>query len=500
MSKTTEQASIQHTLENDYKDGRWLAVLRLFLPTGIADIRQIRRVTGLSRDQVNRLLARFEKLTPGGLLVKVPFNVPRPGVRGRSPIVYKLGKLGAALLRANGHPNTRPCGLKDRTAIAHAQVTLDIRLVALDAGLTVKTERALHYGSDHLLRPDNLVTLLSSGLALFEIEQVVEWHHLRRIISSIRNKLDFFRSKIGQKHSPIVRIVFNLPKGREWSRTVMIWERAMTTVAEENGGQLPFQLWAIPLTTFLKQPDWNEPPDRQHWESLADPAKVPGFDPTETSARKKSKKPKPTPRVSGLPAPLKRHSARDDQLILKAFWQVFQEQAPLLTNDAPRPDPIFFDVMRIIHIASHDPHADLLTQAALPRASLYLLRRYLDMHPTLRDALNTAIERSARTMRWSVPTILHRMQTVIAAFLKYHGWRPDGPLLAYPVLSGWDKEKTQSFGIAVRIRRAELLMKLGDMIVPDRETVQQAEEALTWVLLAMFAYSDDLDLKEAKFW
>ena len=36
--------------------------------------------------------------------------------------------------------------------------------------------------------------------------------------------------------------------------------------------------------------------------------------------------------------------------------------------------------------------------------------------------------------------------------------------------------------------------------MPDREAVQQAEEALTWVLLALFAYSDDLGLKRATFW
>ena len=500
MSKTTEQKNTQRILENDYEDGRWLVTLQLLLSTGVADVRQIRRATGLSRDQVNRLLARFEKLAPGGLLVKVPFNVPRPGVRGRSPVVYRLGKLGAALLRANGHPHAHPCKLEDRTPIAHAQATLDVRLIALDAGLAVETERVLRYGDEQSLRPDNLVTLPSGDLALFETEQMVEWHHLRRITASVRNKVAFFRSKIGQKHSSLVRVILNLPKGREWSRTIKVWERATTTVAEENGGRLPFQMWAIPLTTFLKQPDWNEPPDRQHWESLVDPAQLPGFDPIETPASKRSKRPKPTPRASKLPAPLKRHSARDDQLILCAFWQIFQEQAPLLTGNLPRPDPVFFDVMGIIYSASHDPHADLLTQAALPHASLYLLRRYLDMHPTLRAALNKAIERGIRSMRWSVPTIFHRIQTVVAAFLKYHGWRPDGPLLVYPALSGWEDEKTQSFGLTVRIRRAELLMKAGDTVVPDREAVRQAEEALTWVLLALFAYSDDLGLKRATFW
>ncbi|OQY17917.1 MAG: hypothetical protein B6I34_11470 [Anaerolineaceae bacterium 4572_32.1] len=167
MSKTTEQKNTQRILENDYEDGRWLVTLQLLLSTGVADVRQIRRATGLSRDQVNRLLARFEKLAPGGLLVKVPFNVPRPGVRGRSPVVYRLGKLGAALLRANGHPDTRPCGLEDRTPIAHAQATLDVRLAALDAGLAVETERVLHYGNGQSLRPDNLVTLPSGDLALF---------------------------------------------------------------------------------------------------------------------------------------------------------------------------------------------------------------------------------------------------------------------------------------------------------------------------------------------
>ncbi|MCP4542288.1 MAG: hypothetical protein GY832_34635 [Chloroflexi bacterium] len=501
MSKTkTKQESIQHVLENEFPDGRWLRALQLFLSTGIADVRQIRRASGLSRDQVNRLLARFEKLAPSSLLVRVPFNVPRPGVRGRSPVVYRLGPLGAAILRANGHPDTRPCKLENSTAIAHAQATLDVRLGALDAGLSVHTERALYYANDQSLRPDNLVTLSSGALAVFEIEQVAEWPHLRRITSSVRNKVAFFRSKIGRKHSPLVRVIFNLPRGREWSRTVKVWERATATVAEENGGQLPFQLWATPLTTFLKQPDWNEPPDRQHWESLFDPSTIPGFDPTGTTVPQRSKKHKRAPRATRLPAQLQRHSARDDRLILNAFWQVFQEQAPLLTGDLPRPDPIFFDVMRIIYTPSHDLHADLLTQAALPHASLYLLRRYLDMHPTLKDALNKAIERSSRTIKWSLPTIFHRIQTVITAFLRYHGWRPDGPLLAYPLLSGWENDRRQSYGITVRIRHPELLMKPGDTIVPDREAIQQAEESLTWVLLSLFVYSDDLGLKRATFW
>ena len=494
-------AALQAALDQAFPDRRWLRVLALFRHTGVADAGQVREVTGLSRDQLDTLLRRFRELAGEEVLARVPFNVPRPGVRGRPPAVYKLGQAGAALLRANGYADAHACGLTDARSIAHARATLDVRLAAQAAGLSVQTERELSYGDGQVLRPDNLVTLPGGTQAIFEVEQAANLTLLRRIVDGLRRKAAFFRSSEGKRVSPTVRVLINLPHGPAWDKTVRVWERATAIVADEHGGHLSFKIVALPLQEFLQAPDWEEPPDPARWESLFDPAQTTVFGLARSGTRTQTAVRKPARRmVSKLPAPLRRRSARNDRLILAAFWQVFQEQAPILGGDHPRPDPAFFDVMRIIYTASNDPHADILTQAALPHASLYLLRKYLEMHPRLRDALSKAVTRGSGSMRWSVSTIFHRMQAVIATFLKYHGWRADGPLLAYPVLTGWGEEGTQTFSVVARIRNPELLMGEDDEVVPGRDEVRQAEEALAWVLWALFAYSEEVGLKRPGFW
>lgn len=118
-----DPADLQAALDQDYPDRRWLSLLELARHTGVADTQQMQAAAGLSRDQLNRLLGRFESLAGGDILARIPFNLPLPGQRGRPPVVYKLGQAGAALLRANGYLNAHPCRLQDKTAIAHAQAT-----------------------------------------------------------------------------------------------------------------------------------------------------------------------------------------------------------------------------------------------------------------------------------------------------------------------------------------------------------------------------------------
>jgi len=122
------------------------------------------------------------------------------------------------------------------------------------------------------------------------------------------------------------------------------------------------------------------------------------------------------------------------------------------------------------------------------------------MHPRLRNALSKAIARGSYSMRWNVSNILHRMQVVIDTFLRYHGWRSGGPLLAYPASTGWGKGIPQTFGVIARVQKPELLMRPGDSVAPGHDDVRQVEEALAWVLYALFAYSDDLGLRHPAFW
>ncbi len=60
-------------------------------------------------------------------------------------------------------------------------------------------------------------------------------------------------------------------------------------------------------------------------------------------------------------------------------------------------------------------------------------------------------------------------------------------------------EGPQDFGVQVRMH-PEVLMGEGDGVVPGQEAVARAEEALAWVLWALFAYAEEIGLKPPPFW
>lgn len=255
----------------------------------------------------------------------------------------------------------------------------------------------------------------------------------------------------------------------------------------------------MPLRDFLDAPDWSEPPDTSRWESLFDPAQPPTFGSSFHPPEKKAKGPPPS--ATRLPRLLRRYAPADDRRILLAYWQHLLEQGPDLVydNEHPQPDPAFFELMAVVHAASHSRDLPLYQQAAYPFASIYLLRKYLAIHRPLREALSKAITRGSGSMKWSTTTILHRMQVVIDLFLRYHGWVTGGPLRVYPAVASWEVEGRQDFAVQVRITPA-VLPEGEDGIVADRNELNHVEEALAWVLWALFAYAEDLGLKRAPFW
>ncbi|MBN1921174.1 MAG: replication-relaxation family protein [Anaerolineae bacterium] len=492
-------ADLQKALEQALPDGRWLKLLELAEPTGVATTQQMQQALSLSRDQVNRLLTRFDEIAPGQLLVRVQETIVRPGQRGQPPVVYKLGEAGAALLRANGCPGAHVCGLTDATPIAHAIATLDVRLAALQAGLTVQTETPISY-ADTALRPDNTITLSPDKIAFFETEQAASLPVLRRIRESVQHKADFFRSTAVEGISTTVRVLINLPRGKAWDQTVGTWERATALVANDTGKDLPFKIVAIPLAEFLAKPDWGDPPD-ERWESLFDPTQTSSFASRKTTASNTAEQTEkntalaPVKSSGNLPTTLARRTTRDDRLIMEAYWQCLIERAPTLayTADHPRADSDFFAIMRIIYAASYPDEATPWQLALHPYASLFMLRKYMQMHPRLTDALKKAVEGRASRITWNPTTMLHRMQVTIDVFLKYHGFCNAGGLQAYPI-SNWSREDgSADFRVTVDLHPEMLIGERSD-VVPLRDEVRAAERALAWVLYCLFAYSEEIGL------
>ncbi len=454
---------------------RALAVLRTLALVGVADTRQLQQGTGLTRDPLRRLL---DRLQAGRYVAPLQQRIVRYTGRGRSPQVWRLTAEGAALLRQQGHPDARPSRLRDPRAIAHALYMLDVALAAGDLPVVVDKPLAFQGGT---LRPD--ILLLSGEPArLFEVEQDASPAILRRLVRSLRNKVAFFKAPESASVSPTVRMLVALPEGTAYHRTLEVWMQALDIV-QETQGEAPFRLWAAPLPRFLDAPDWAEPPALDYWTPLA------------AGERPRSVQPLEEP----PPPPL--FAAHQDRLVLAAMLAALQQGTLPSSPRATAPNPWLFENACIIYAASHDPETlSPLQQAAYPWGSLYLLRHYLHMHPGLRDLLNRQLHAGLPHMRWNTTVILHRMQTVIDAFLAYHGFRSDGPLLAYADTSPWDRPGVRTFRAYVRLRDPRLLATGTPAIMPTRDLVAFTERALAWVLTALFRYAPDLGLKAPPFW
>jgi hypothetical protein len=59
---------------------------------------------------------------------------------------------------------------------------------------------------------------------------------------------------------------------------------------------------------------------------------------------------------------------------------------------------------------------------------------------------------------------------------------------------------TRVFDMLVHIRDPQILMNRDDLVVPSKEEVREMEEALAWVLYALFAYSEELGLGGLSYW
>ncbi len=500
----------QQMLARGDSEDRWLRLLEAFQVVGLADMNQLQAATGFSRDQINRILERYRLAAGGGqpILTRVEAKVTRPWLGVRGAIIYQLGESGAALLRASGHANAQACGLKDPVAIAHAAAVLDVRLAALATGLTVTTEQELSNHDGQVLRPDNLVAAGSGPRLMFEVEQAARPELLRRILDTVRRRAVFFTDKAGRPVSPVVRILFALPRNAAWERTLRIWEKAVAAVADDYGGKLSCCLLALPLGEFLAQPDWAEPPDYRRWRDLLNPGLLAGFapEPAQGAKSQAAAPASPSTALKGpgkpLPAELVRYSPHESRLLLEALWEFFVENAgrPAGAGELDAPDPEFFSAMALIYLASHDPEMPLAVRAGQPRASWFLLAEYLKMHPTLYSALRMELSRDGG-MVWNSSMIRLRLQILAQTFLRYHGFRiaDDAPLLVCAEAADLGASTTRPFYFRVQVRAPELLLRDGDEVMPTDDEIALAQRGLAWVLQTLGFDGDRVGLRRPAF-
>ena len=372
---STQAQALQERLREALAEAPWQSILEAFTITGVLDSEQLQSVCGLQRMQLTRLLDKMESFRNGlpPILHKLDQGIRRPGVRGRAPNVYLLGESGAGLLRLLDHEDAQACRLNNDTAITHALGMVDVHLAANRASIPILTDHTLNYGDQGILRPDH--QLPGGKTRILEVEQAAGSDTLRRLVTSLEHKQALFTSPEAGQYESSVLMLIQLPRGSVWERTLKTWRTAIELCVEKLGHPLDFQIRALPLQDFLRQPDWDGS-QRLDWIDLGEPQ-------AETSIEKT---PAPSARKSQAPAGLMYRTTRQDQLVLVALWQDFKS---LSTRDAERfpiAGPDFLQLVHLIYSASSGYRATVFESASVPYAALYLLQQYLKNAPRLARA------------------------------------------------------------------------------------------------------------------
>ncbi len=479
-------APLRENLEDLGEKIPWRKILHTLAVTGVADNQQLIRSSGLHRDSLRRALDKMTAAAAGypPLFSTFSSKLKRGGQTGPAPRVYRLGESGAALCKADGLKDARPCQLEEARAVLHALGMLDLHLAAQAAGLAVATDRNLVYGEEAFIRPDNVVTLPNKVLAIFESEQNARSDYFNRMLRSLGHKVAFFESQASRAYSPIVRMLIDLPRGKLWQHTLHTWRNALEISRESHGGELPFQLLAISLSDFLANPDWSSAPEVGRWVDLTEPQNAIVAQGTQSLAQVAEA----MPEFSNL----------EQRMILAALYQDLEENGVRAKQSQPNVE--FLYLIRLIYLASHDPFAPALLRSGTPHESLYLLDQYLQMNPALRQLIEHTMQMDARRIHWNQSTALHRMQVVVDAFLEYHGWQSSGPLLAYAFTPDYLYRGPRHFSVNVEITNPEVLMPEETALVPGQQEIKILEQSLAWVLTALFAYTHHLGFKKPPFW
>ena len=472
LTSPSETQQLQEALEAAIPDQHWLHILEVFVPTGVADNLQIQAISGLDRNRLRRFLEKMEQSALGlaPVLNVLDTSVRRVGITGRPPKVYLLGKSGAALLKANGYEDARPSALSSEIAVSHALAMLSIQHSAQQAGCLVQTDQNLSYGNGQVLRPDHQVVLPDGEQVLYEVEQEARSKLIPRILESLKNKQAFFQTEESQVFLPEVRMLINLEYGKKWNQTLNVWREASNLVVQQNKAPLGFRLLAIPILEFLRSPEWGVETSTR-WHDFSAPSKKQTLQEAAESEE----------RIADELDTVR--TIEEDCILLAALEQDY------VRNELPKiraPELKLFDLAILIYRASLPEEDDVSSEIAPRHASIYLLKRYLEMHPTLVRDLRKAIHSGRGRMYWSPKTILHRMQITIDTFLAYYGWQSGGRIKVTATTE--HRLGITQFGVEV---------EANDLFAYSsyRQT-----HSLAWMLWALFEHAAQLGLGKPEFW
>jgi predicted ArsR family transcriptional regulator len=455
-------------------------LLSAFLPRRLALARQIAQLTGWDEQKARRLA---EDACEGGQ--------PRlerqslPAGRGRPWTVYKLTAAGAqAAAQAFGVRIQLP-KVADTVELRHAVCEVDLYIVAQAARLESELEKVIEYSGDRNIRADVLVEAGNQKL-IYEIEQTAGIQNLERVNEKLQHYQAFFSSPESEGVDALVRVLFKIDPQDELS--LQIWSRAWKQLTGQH--QPAFRIRWMSLDDFLASPEWVSldsfqtlPEVRESRTAASEPAVQDPYKLMQDFTRQAAQR---TVQVV---------LSREEQDWVRTTSGLFVDYLINMEKLMQSSQSRFFDLVDLIYACSHVSGRRFRYTAAMPYASLAALKSYLDRprQADLRRQLIGALkELRSAYYRGMVMVQTTTTRLVWDVFLKYHGLARNGPLGIF--VSGPDIEEFRSdFHLKVKIAPGNDGSWTG---VREGQAANFTEEALTWVLEALWLYQRELGLED----
>ena len=465
-----------------------LKALRCLAARGVITTEQAASLTGLSYDATYQALNKLSRSQGGvGPALSVA-SAALEGERGKPRKVYFLSDVGAALLREiDGEVDLCIPKLEEHTEIAAAVMMMDIYVAASQSQLEAQVEKVIPFGPDgSFIRVDVFVTLPNGKSALFECEQTAAAWSKARIQDKLRRLLRFYQSDASQQVERAIRVIFNIHP--QDTQTLAIWQEQLALLEKEYGKPLPFELYWLRISDFLKNPEWSAVTGFQRL--AAEPLPVPAAEPDT---------PQMTEMVKSLPEPIQGSlsSLNELGLVLNLLYQdqLAAFQAYQAAQNPRQRSHRFFALMLFIYKASHYRHSPTLDYATLPVESLYLLRRYLHAHQNaaLLSKIKQGLANAAKNADGVTRYRNAMTQFIWNVFLRWHGFARGGPLRVKVEPPGFETGRSD-FYVEVHVSNPDMFDH-PYVFRSGTYEMEPEEQALAWVLEAMVNYPTELGLE-----
>lgn len=408
-------------------------------------------------------------VSPGHGLLPFLNSVPMRMIdrTGRPPRAYLLTEFGAqALHLLDPQATVHALELSDIDAWQHRFVQTQIYTLSRKMNYRATLEQVISFDQGKQKIRCDVVLQFPDTRLYVEVEQDLPRNNLWRAVEKFERWREYAKA---QNQRVDMLFVFNLPIDTVPS-TIQNWQEALGRV--EDGGKLNCRISYITVT------DLNEK-DLSAAIDLAIPLKAIGVKKVEAPTLV----PIPPKPVSAIP------------LYAQHFFVDYMNCVRDLQN-AKRPEDqlmAFFNLSLFIYEASYQKDSASVKYATLPRASIWMLRHYLEL-----PANQAMLAELKQALKWiqkkgsQMGLIMFRsnMTSIIwDVFLRHHGFSRGGALNVMFYIPDFQDIRSDFW---VKIDYSDYRGGLGLGEYRTRDFCV----AISWMLTGLFSYSEELGLSE----